>query len=305
MSLVKTEYSYGLPFSEKLDENIKAQITRVENKRASMILIDGPVGTGKTTLATQIVNRINALHNLPKMDLSLKHHPQIALGGKEFMGCFRKCHAQKLPVVIYDEGGDFGRRGAITRFNAMINRLFETYRGFKIIVIICLPNFNVLDNLLFENNIPRMLIHIKDRSNKYGSFNVYSLSQMNWVRYWADKLPKGAKHKCFSKSQPNFYGQFLNISKAEEKALDKLSTFGKKNVLENAEVTMKELKSYDDLAKACNRSQLWVSLELKKAKVKYKTIIGRRRYFDKSSLDILFSRLEELKENETRGRPKQ
>ena len=65
---------------------------------------------------------------------------------------------------------------------------------------------------------------------------------------------------------------------------------------------MKGLKSYDDLAKACNRSQLWVSLTLKKMKIKYNTIIGRKRYFDKSVLDALYSRLEALKENETRGR---
>jgi len=304
MKIKKFVYDHGLPYSEKLQENIKAQIKRVENKRASMILIDGAVGTGKTTLAVEIANEINKIHKLPNIKLKIKDHPQIALGGKEFTGCFRECNKQKLPVVIYDEGGDFSRRGAITQFNAMINRLFETYRGFKIIVIICLPNFNVLDNLLFENNIPRMLIHIKDRSKNYGSFRVYSLSQMNWIRYWADKLPKGAKHKCYSNVLPNFYGQFLNLPKEQEKALDKLSTYGKKSVLVDTEIKLKGLKSYDDLAKACNRSQLWVSLTLKKLKIKYKTIIGRKRYFSKDVLDVLYSKLEEIKENETRGRKK-
>jgi hypothetical protein len=269
-----------------------------------MILIDGAVGTGKTTLANHIVNYYNNKNGLPKIKLEIKEHPQIALGGKEFIGCFRECNKHKLPVVIYDEGGDFSRRGAITQFNAMINRLFETYRGFRIIVIICLPNFNVLDNLLFENNIPRMLIHIKDRNNKYGSFQVYSLSQMNWIRYWADKLPKGAKHKCYSNVMPNFYGQFLNLPPKEEKELDKLSTYGKKHVLQNAEISLKGLKSYEDLAKACNRSELWVRLELKKMKIKFKTKVGRKQYFDKDVIDALYSKLDEIKENDTRGRPR-
>lgn len=296
-------YSYGLPFSQILGESIDQQIKRVEQKRASLIIIDGGIGTGKTTLATHLSNYINGKYQLPHIKLEIKDHPQISLGGKEFTGHFRTCHNLKLPVVIYDEAGDFSRRGAITMFNMMLNRLFETYRGFKIIVIICLPNFNVLDNQLFDNQIPRMLIHIDNRNDKQGDFKVYSLSQINWIRYWFDKLPKGAKHKCYSNVQPNFYGHFLNLPPPIEKKLDKLSTYGKKELLKLTEIDMKGLYSYDTLSKKLNRSILWVKQQVNKLKIKPKSIINRAKYFDKDTLNLLYDRLEEIKQNDKRGRP--
>lgn len=304
MTSHRTLYDHGLPFSQILAENVKTQIERVDSKRASLIILDGAIGTGKTTLATEIMDYINSVRKLGEVSLEIKKHPQLALGGKEFTGCFRTCHKEGLPVVTYDEAGDFSRRGAITQFNMMINRVFETYRGFKIIVIICLPNFNILDNQLFDNQIPRLLIHITGRSAKYGDFSAYSLAQMNWIRYWYDKLPKGAKHKCFSKVEPNFRGHFLNLPKQREKTLDKLSTFGKTNLLKKTEIDMKGLYDYLTLANQTNRSINWVRDSLKSMKIKEVSIIDQKKYFDKSVLSALFSRMDELKENETRGRPK-
>jgi len=294
--MVRYLYDNGYPFHSKLAENINIQIERIEKKRASLIIIDGAVGTGKTTLAIEMSDYINELKGIEKTKLAIKEHPQISLGGKEFSGNFRDCHKLNLPVIIYDEAGDFSKRGSITRFNMMLNRLFETYRGFKILVIICLPNFNVLDGQLFDNQIPRMLIHIEDRNNDYGTFKVYSLSQMNWIRYWYDKLPKGAKHRCYSKSIPNFCGQFLNLPPQREKQLDNLSTYGKKNLLKNTEIEMKGLLTYSQLSQKCNRSQIWIKKQFSEAKIKEKAIIDRKKYFDKGVLDLLYSRIDEVRE---------
>ena len=41
-------YKHGLPFSEKLKQNIDELIQRVKNNKASLIIIDGGVGEGKT-----------------------------------------------------------------------------------------------------------------------------------------------------------------------------------------------------------------------------------------------------------------
>ena len=284
-------YDNGTPFSNALIIAIDKQLERIENKRASLILIDGPVGTGKTTLAVHIADYINQKRGLNPIHLAIKDHTQLSLGGKEFAGNFRECHKKRLPVIIYDEAGDFSKRGSITKFNMMINRIFETYRGFKIIVIICLPFFAVLDNQLFDNQIPRMLINLKSRAHKCVNFRVYSLSQMNWLRYWFEKLPRGAKHKVYSKAEPNFYGRFLNLPPQREEQLDKLSTFGKKNLLKIIDIDMRGLYHYQQLAEACHRSSKWVRDIVNELKIKPVTVIDGKYYFDKSVLSVLMSKV--------------
>jgi ABC-type dipeptide/oligopeptide/nickel transport system ATPase component len=286
-------YSNGYPFTNPLPDTLMQQLKRVDNKRASLILIDGGLGSGKTTTAVQIMKVVNKIKGLfYAVSLKIKNHPQLSLGGKEFTGCFRETHKRKLPIITYDEGGDFNRRGAISGFNQMINRLFETFRGFKIIVIICLPNFNVLDNYLFENQVPRLLIHIDKRTQEVAYFKAYSLSQMNWIRYWYDKLPKSAKHKCYSMVKPNFYGKVLNLSPKEEKQLDILSTYGKKELFKASEKKLKGYVTYSDIASKLNKPIRWVRAIITELKLKPKTLMGNIKMFDKSVIDILIDKQE-------------
>jgi len=280
-------YQNGYMFSSPLDENLIAQALRIKLRRASCILIDGAIGLGKTTLGVHIIDYINKLDNLPEASLKVANHPQIALGGKEFTNCFRKTMKLNLPVIVYDEAGDFNRRGAITSFNQTINRVFETYRGFKTMVVICLPNFNNLDNNLFDNQIPRMLIHITKRTANQGDYKVYSLSQMNWVRYWYDRLNKATRHKSYGMVIPNFYGHFKRLSNEREILLDRLSTHGKKEFLKDAEKQLRGLISYSELAQKLNRSDIWVRQKIAELKIKEKDIIDRAKYFDGSILDVL------------------
>jgi len=287
MNTRKLVYSNGLPFTDPLAENIDRQLKRIDDKKASCIIIDGAIGLGKTTFAKLIMDYTNKKYKREPVDLSIKNHPQLSLGGKEFTGCFRETYRQGLKITAYDEAGDFNRRGAIRSFNQMINRLFETYRGFKIIVIICLPTFHILDSQLFTNQIPRMLLHITQRNNKYAIFKAYSLSGMNWISYWYDKLPKGAKHKCYSMVQPNFYGKFLNLSQADEKALDTLSTHGKKNLLKKAEKELKGLISYSEISEKLGKSVIWVRKAVSDLKIKHTTTMDLKKMFDKGIIDRL------------------
>lgn len=281
-------YEHGLPFSETLHKNIVSQNKRVfEEKKASLIIIDGGVGEGKTTLAVEVADAFNKLHGHDEILLNRTQHPQLSMGGKEFMQNLRVCYTLKLVVLIYDEAGDFNRKGAITRFNQMLMRTFETYRGFKIVVILSLPNFAVLENDLFDAKIPRMLIHCHDRGKGHGNFSGYSLAGMGWLRYWYDKLPKGSKYKCYRKVTPNFRGHFLDISPARSKKLDMISTKGKLEILKKAEVRAEGLLTYKDLSAKVGRSLSWVKQMVSKHKIKYKKSIGLVRYFDEDTLNRL------------------
>lgn len=301
MKPASTLYKNGLPFPTDLQRNIDTELQRLEENKAVAIIIDGAVGSGKTTLATHLVNYINSKTGHGQISLDIKDHPQIALGGAEFSGCFRECYKQKLKVIIYDEAGDFARRGSLTKFNMLINRFFETYRGFRIIVIMCLPNFNMLDNNLFDNQIPRFCIHINNRGKNDSDFSVYSLKRMNYVRYWYHKLSVSSRVKAYSYVSPNYRGHFLNLDSETCKKLDILSTYGKKRLAKQSEITLSGLISYSDIAQKVNRSVIWVRKEIASQKIKEVKIIDRAKYFNVSVVDMLLSKIEEYSSKDKVG----
>jgi hypothetical protein len=270
-------YKHGLPFGKDLARNLDIQMQRVHSKKASLIIIDGGVGEGKTTLAVHVADYLN------KGDIDFKD--QLALGGKDFMVKLRTCFTKKRIVIIYDEAGDFNRRGALTRFNALLNRVFETYRGFRIIVILVLPNSGVLDNDIFDKKIPRLLLNCWERGDKYGNYRAYSLYRMMYIR---DKMKKLiVKPLAYAHTLPNFYGQFKDLTPERSKALDKISTAGKIQELKNSEVKIQGLVSYQDMSVklACSISK--VQMYLRELKVKPKKYIDKKAYYDEGIIDQL------------------
>lgn len=299
-------YDHGLPFSEKLAKNIDAQIDRIEGKKASLLIIDGGVGEGKTTLAIEVGDYINQKMYGRNIDFN----KQIGMGGQDFLGKLRTCFQQKLPVILYDEAGDFNKRGALTRFNAMLNRTFETYRAFKIIVILILPSFNVLDNDIFDKKIPRFLIHCYARRANYGNFTVYSLKRMFYLRKKMKDLV--VKPLAYKYERPNVHGHFLDLEPERSNELDAFSTKGKIKELKASEIKMEGLVGYEDMMSkmACSRSKIMAGL--KAMKIKPDKYIERKAYYGKDTIDILidhFDRLEaelpdKLKARKKGGRPK-
>jgi len=297
--MVRYVYDHGLPFNESLGKNLDNLIDRVAKKKASLIINDGGIGEGKTTIMVEEADYINKSYGLPPINLEVRKHPQLALGGSEFLSKLRACYEKKLPVIIYDEAGDFNRRGALTRFNAMLNRTFETFRGFRIIVILGLPSFRVLDNDLFDKNIPRLLIHLKDRKETYGNFYAYSLYRMLYIKEKMKKLV--VKPFAYDQVEPNFRGQFLDLQPERAKQLDKISTKGKLDVLKKAEISVEGLVSYADLAKKVSRSVVWVKMVVNKLKIKHARLINRMKYFDGDVVNRLVDYLDDIDGQRVKG----
>ena len=149
-------YKNGLKFSSPLDKNLCKLIDRINNNKAALVIISGGVGEGKTTLGVHVLDYINSQKNMEAVSLDLQQHPQLGQGGLEFTKNLRICFEHKLPCTGYDEAGDFSKRGSLTQFNAMLNRTFDTFRAFKCIVVLILPKFSLLDQDLFDKNIPRL-----------------------------------------------------------------------------------------------------------------------------------------------------
>ena len=67
----------GLPFDTKTRENIDDQVERISKRQASLVVIDGTMGKGKTTLGCHIANYVNGSH--------IDFDSQYGMGGKQFM----------------------------------------------------------------------------------------------------------------------------------------------------------------------------------------------------------------------------
>lgn len=289
-------YPHGLPFSEVLAWNLKELNNRVYGKKASLIIIDGGVGEGKTTLIVECLDYINSLHGHPIIEIEGDKRscgPQLAMGGADFLKKLTVCHELKLVCIGYDEAGDFSKRGSLTNFNAMLNRTFDTFRGYKILVVLGLPCFNILDNNLFDNQIPRMLLHLSGRTNKSGNFDAYGLDEMNWIRFWMGKWPKH-KTKAYGMVIPNFRGHFLDISPKRSLELDRVSTRSKLNILKKSSVKIEGLLSYTEMATKIERSPHWVKMAVKHLNIKHSRIVDKAKYFEPEVVNQLIEHLESI-----------
>lgn len=268
--------SSGLPFDKCLGDNLVTLNERVKRKKASLIVVEGGLGEGKTTLVVHMLDYINQLNNLPKIDLA---GSQMAMGGVSFQKKIRECYDKQLPCIGYDESGDFSKRQSLSAFNAMMNRTFETFRVFNCIVIMALPTFASLDNSLMDKGIPRLMLRLYDRNNVQGNYSGYSLYRMHLLR---QKMGKANCIKPFAYTQvhPNFVGHFLNLDPERCAELDRVCSANKLETLRHSELKLEGLIGLPDMAKKLERSMRWTYRAVNKLHLKPNRVINKVRYFN-------------------------
>jgi len=284
-------YKNGQPwhrdfFTESLDEQIDK---RIDINFASVLLIDGGQGQGKTTLAVHIADFFNKKRGLPEVDLSSKNCQQLGLGGVDFISKFNKARQKGYPILIYDEAGDYSKASTLSWFNYQLSKMFQKIRSAKIIVLLCLPNFNILDNRLFDDEIIRGAIHCYGRqvTKNYGNFEVYDIEQMSWIRYWFNKLPAARRSDCYSKVSGLFDSHFKNLPPVRAKQLDILTCFGKDKERLEAEINMKGLVCVKDIVRETGKSEPWIRMKLGKLKVKPEEKLNNVNYYHKKLITII------------------
>jgi hypothetical protein len=237
-------YDNGLPFQKPLDMNLTKCKGRININKASLVIIDGAIGEGKTTLAVECADFYQGA--------TINMKEQIAMGGIDFQEKCKIAIRNNYKVIIYDESGDFDKRQAISKFNMALNRFFDTYRTYKIFVILCLPYFNVLENYLFEKKIVRGLLHCYGRTETYGCYKGFDLSMMYWLKWHLEK--EVVKPMAYGKQKCSFHGNFLNLPSERAKELDEISTSSKRKILDKNIVFQKNLLSLTDMANKLNMS---------------------------------------------------
>lgn len=258
---------------ELLIKNLNRQSERVGNRKASLIIIDGSVGSGKTHTGDDVASYLNG------SPIDLKK--QYAIGGEDFEQKLKFCVDKGLKIIIYDEAGDFSRRGAITKFNARLNRIFETYRTFEIIVILILPCMDILDSQLFTNKIPRLLINCHNKvQGKYTRYRAYSLYRMFWLKKYFRDLT--VKPQAYTKVRPNFRGYFRPGDPERAKELDEISGKGKRSELNKGS---NQLFNKYELAKMMSKGADYVVRRLNQLGEKPVKIVGRTNYWKAEVMD--------------------
>lgn len=273
---MKNVFQNGLKFDSTLGRNLDGAIERVRSKKASCLGVDGNVGEGKTTLAVLMAQYIESKYNS-----TFEIDKQIGMGGKEFLKAMDYAVTNKKHVVIYDEAGDFNTRASLTYFNSQLNRVFETFRATKIIVILCLPSFADIDTSLMKKGVLRFLVHCYGRTLTFGRYSVYDLSRMWYIKSKFSKVT--VPTDAFRLTTPNFYGQFKDLDPVDSKALERFSIKGKKDIIRKSMLAQRGLVDVKHISKEAGYSVESVRKWVQKSKPKFERY-GNTKYYDKSAI---------------------
>ncbi|MCA1800680.1 MAG: AAA family ATPase [Actinobacteria bacterium] len=290
-----TEYAHGKPFTKPLDEDIECWMKRVALKKPCIIVISGPQGEGKTTLAVEVADEANShILNTEKKRLEgYEYNPidlkkQLALGGKDFRKKLDRCVVDDHHVVIYDEAGDYSNIGFATKFNRTMNQVFNMNRAFSALIIVCLPEVDELSKKVLRST--RGLLRVHDRGENYSNFAAYDYKSTRYlVEYMKDRV---VEEDAYQSVWPEYRGHFLNLTPDRERELDRYTLGGKRDIFHMQEIKEDSLKSTDEIAALCGRSKRWVQTKLKERFFAHTKVYKSRKYYSRAVVDAL---LEEIK----------
>lgn len=275
----------GYPYSNPLPANIRSACTFVnENKENCAIIIDGASGRGKTTLAVHLTDQINQEFGQDILDLS--NPDQLGMGMVQFQKKLGICQQKGLHALIYDEAGDYNKKGAMGRLNKLLNKTWETFRVFRIIPILCLPRFYKLDSPIFDNEIPKLLIHCKEKHENSVDFAAYDFAGMEWMLYHMKKN-KLLGRLVYNKTEPIFMGHFLRLDNDRERKLEILTMEGKKDINKQIRIETEGLVNVKDIVHKVGRSDKWVRGKIKELGFREKDIIEGAYYYEGRIIDVL------------------
>jgi adenylate kinase family enzyme len=189
--------------SEHLKANICKVFKHIRKNYFYILIIEGPPGSGKTTIGAQIGNDVD-----PNFCIE-----NICIDNKEFSN--RLARIEKHSEIMYDEGtlGLFSR-DAMNIANRVLNKAIMIGRA-KIqgVIVICIPNFLALDTNIRENLV-NGLIRIKKR----GVFEFFTGKTARIIGH----------NKTYQNMKPIFRGDFsAEMPFKEEYEKKKLAGVGK------------------------------------------------------------------------------
>lgn len=213
-------YDNGYSYTDPLPEWIERAGSLVREKKASIILVDGELGNGKSTLAVNMARQLDPGFKATEESYRLRY----TMGGRQFRDGFIRAFEGGAKVIVFDESGaDYTSRGALSALNSQLNRVFQMSRQFGLVIFLVLPNIVLLDRQLFRIGAHRFTVHVhSSKANKYNSFRVFGREETIFLhnRLQDELNPRRA---YFSPSiLSNYDGNALPAPPAHQALIDKI-----------------------------------------------------------------------------------
>jgi len=199
---------------------------RIKGNKASAVVIDGQMGEGKTTFAVKLLEDFQ--HGKP-----IDYNIQYAVGGDDFLKKLELCVDNKKKAIIYDEAGDFSRKATLTKFNRTLDMVFQTFRTYKILIIIVLPFFAELDRGIYDRGVIRVLFNCYGRNSEYGKLRVYSLRRIFYLLDYIRKKQPPVRQMAYKNATPLYHTHFKDLAPERSEELDIISTMQKRERLKS------------------------------------------------------------------------
>jgi hypothetical protein len=276
----EVKYNNGLKWNrDYLTENIDVQVNRTRHNHASVIVIDGLYGQGKTTLGVEIGEYISHQHFKTSFDID----NQVGKGINSFLEKLNWCIANDKHVCVFDEAGEFSKKGSMTKLNKLLNRVFEVFRATGIILIICIPSVQDLDDSQLKKGLVRFLINCFGRTDKpYSKFRVYDIERIFYIKHYMSKEVVPAKG--YSKVHPNFQGYFKDLDESTRKELQLLDLKDKKGILKDKYFEAKGLIDVNTIIQETGFAYHTVLNKLKTLQAPFEKH-GNKNYYFKSVIN--------------------
>ncbi|MCP4648869.1 MAG: hypothetical protein GY853_02140 [PVC group bacterium] len=211
----------------KVRKTVQGLKERIKKNKASAVVIDGQMGEGKTTFAVRLLEEYQ---NRKKIDFDI----QYAVGGDDFIKKLELCVDNGKTAIVYDEAGDFSKKNTLTTFNKSLDMVFQTFRTYKILIIVVLPFFQDLDRGIYDRGVVRVLFNCHSRTEEYGCLRVYNLRRIFYLLDYMRRKQPPVRQMAYFKSTPNFRSHFFDLPKERSAELDKISTMQKRERLKLA-----------------------------------------------------------------------
>lgn len=258
------------------------------NASLPVIFIDGGQLSGKTTLAVHGIDHINRKTGKPLMDLKDTDNVQYAMGGEQFLKKLPEASSQKYRIVVYDEAGDYARKGAMTRFNKVMDKAIDVMRVHKcIIIFICHYFPKQVPSEMMDKGLVSCLLHCISRKpgQSYTSVKVYDKESCAYmVNHWI-KLVKVPGH--IYRLTPNFMFNFNDIEPERSIQLANLGRTKKKDLWDMAEIRLNGLLTQKEMAQSLNMSVEWVRKKLKDIEGDAEKVYKNKKYYNMSVVEQL------------------
>ena len=170
-------------------DNVRKRL--LEKDQDFVLVVDGREGVGKSSLALHIATYFDPKFNVDKICFNISDFKKQLFKSKRG-GC-----------ILIDEGALLAMsRNAMTSDNREFMKIMTICRKFNQLIIICIPNINIIDSYIRNHRVAALV-----RVTKLARYAIYSKKKLNSVR----KHPHSSKliypRPNIRESFPKFNGE--------------------------------------------------------------------------------------------------